>query len=483
MKNSKGISPRSNYLKVVGDFAKWNGKLVLGCDDSAQKEFLNHRPFKSTKASPAQSNSNLWFVDPAQLDELGPVIGRGSVWLKEDVAAVSVSDPYLFTGYDYRTMVITHKTGQPVNFTFEIDKDGTNEWTQLETFTVDKSLIHLFPKEVQAIWIRVKTDVAAKELSVHFNYRNKDTRSYENDEMFAPIAKVGTEHKTKGIVKSNRKVLSLADGENYYELNAELELNKVSDKESAALLNAAVQPQGIIKVDAASAIIIEDKKTYRLPKNDAYTGDLGRICREVATERDLFNFHGTFYELPARNAQGFAKIRPIATHNLNIADYGSHFGLMFITGLNDHAAGDTGFFGNLWNGITGQNCATNDRVISTESGDAAVWTGVIDDLWKLGKPRGEGGPWKNSVVKAGKPSDMYLMTGYDKKSVELTSDKDATITLEVDIDGTCLWVEYKSFEMKANATVSHTFPEGFSAYWVRARSNADATATAWFVYK
>ena len=39
---------------------------------------------------------------------------------------------------------------------------------------------------------------------------------------------------------------------------------------------------------------------------------------EVATERDLFNFGGTFYELPARNAQGFAKIRPIATHNLKI---------------------------------------------------------------------------------------------------------------------------------------------------------------------
>ena len=38
--------------------------MVLGCDDSAQKEFLNHRPFKSTKGAPVQSNSNLWFVDP-----------------------------------------------------------------------------------------------------------------------------------------------------------------------------------------------------------------------------------------------------------------------------------------------------------------------------------------------------------------------------------------------------------------------------------
>ena len=108
LNNSAGLTPRSNYLKVIGDFAMWNGKLVLGCDDSAQKEFLNHRPFKATKGAPVQSNSNLWFVDRPILDQLGPVIGRGSVWLKEDVKGASTSDPYLFSGYDYRTMVITH---------------------------------------------------------------------------------------------------------------------------------------------------------------------------------------------------------------------------------------------------------------------------------------------------------------------------------------------------------------------------------------
>ena len=39
--NSAGIRPRSSYLKVIGDFARWNDELVFGCDDSAQKEFLN----------------------------------------------------------------------------------------------------------------------------------------------------------------------------------------------------------------------------------------------------------------------------------------------------------------------------------------------------------------------------------------------------------------------------------------------------------
>jgi hypothetical protein len=44
---SAGIRPRSAYLKVIGDFTRWNNQLVFGCDDSAQKEFLNKRKVKS----------------------------------------------------------------------------------------------------------------------------------------------------------------------------------------------------------------------------------------------------------------------------------------------------------------------------------------------------------------------------------------------------------------------------------------------------
>ena len=118
-----------------------------------------------------------------------------------------------------------------------------------------------------------------------------------------------------------------------------------------------------------------------------------------------------------------------------------------------------------------------------ESGKAAVWTGVIDELWKLGKPRGKGGPWKNSKVKAGQASDPYLMTGYDKKSVTLLSDKPTEMTLEVDVDGTGLWLPYKTFELSGATKQKHTFPEGFNAYWVRARSSKDVTAEVQFTYE
>jgi hypothetical protein len=70
-KNSAGIAPRSNYLKVIGDFARWNDRVVFGCDDTAKSEFLNKRKAKGEIAAP-QSQSNLWFVEPATIDQARP---------------------------------------------------------------------------------------------------------------------------------------------------------------------------------------------------------------------------------------------------------------------------------------------------------------------------------------------------------------------------------------------------------------------------
>ena len=88
-----------------------------------------------------------------------------------------------------------------------------------------------------------------------------------------------------------------------------------------------------------SVLIVDDRqRRWRLPLGDEnYTKLIGqdvvRICREVATERDLFNCHGTFYELPAENADGYAKIRPIASHNFRINDYASYRGMLVMTGI------------------------------------------------------------------------------------------------------------------------------------------------------
>ena len=230
-------------------------------------------------------------------------------------------------------------------------------------------------------------------------------------------------------------------------------------------------PVGVVRTDAASVVFIDDNgKRWRLPKGDAAldtASPLGdsRAAREVATERDLFHAHCTFYELPARNAGGFAKVRPVTTHNFRVHDFCSFRGLFIMTGI--AADAPTG----------------NPHLIRSADGKATLWAGAIDDIWSMGKPRGHGGPWKDSAVKAGTVSDPYLMTAYDKKSLTLTADKDATLTAEIDLSGDGKWVTYQSFPVKAGTPLKHDFPNGFSAYWIRFQSDKEATVGAQLEYR
>lgn len=99
-----------------------------------------------------------------------------------------------------------------------------------------------------------------------------------------------------------------------------------------------------------------------------------------------------------------------------------------------------------------------------------------------GEPRGIGGPWKNTIVQANTPSDPYLMYGYDHKALTLTSRENTTLVVEVDFLADDTWSPYRSFELKAGETVTHTFPSGFHAHWVRLVSSAPTTASATFMY-
>ena len=73
--NSKGIAPRSAYLKVVGDFCRWGDRLVMGCDDTARNEFLNKRRAKGQLEAPGESHSNLWFIEPRKTGSTWSCVG------------------------------------------------------------------------------------------------------------------------------------------------------------------------------------------------------------------------------------------------------------------------------------------------------------------------------------------------------------------------------------------------------------------------
>ncbi|WP_193211936.1 hypothetical protein [Luteolibacter marinus] len=479
-RSSTGIEPRSNYLKVIGDFARWNDRLVMGCDDTARNEFLNKRKAKGKITAP-QSQSNLWFVDPGQLDHFGPAIGRGAVWVGENVAAGTPSDPFLFSGYDLRSLHLRVDPGTPATVRMEVDVEGHGQWSTLREVAIPASgyaFVEFAPEEKGA-WIRLASTTGLTNASAVFTYHDRDPRDETASGIFEGLAGSGGEL-TGGLVHArdgNKRSLAFAavdqDGKDIgcYELDADLKLTRSDDPGLHTFSeDRATLPTGVLAEDAASIIYTDDHgKRWRLPKGSPAMSrhPLGtsRVVREVATERDLFNAHGTFYELPAENAGGFAKVRPVATHNRFVHDFCSYRGLFIVSGIATNAPLD------------------NAHIIRSSDGKTALWAGAIDDIWQLGKPVGRGGPWQDSPVKAGIPSDPYLMTAYDRKELTLASREAVNITAEIDLTGDGRWAPYKSFGLKPGVTVTHEFPDAFHAYWIRFVADQDTTASAQLRYR
>ena len=463
---SGGIAPRSAYLKVVGDFCRWRDHIVLGCDDSARAEFLNERPMKVAGATPPESNSNLWFLRPEQLDSLGPVIARGSVWLREDLAAGTTSDPFLFSGFEHRGLHLAHTSDAPVRFALSIDRMGDGTWSTLREVTVPAGSAAWIDLRSPGAWIRLTALDACTGASASFHYRHGETPKVDNSLLSGLAKETNTDRQAGALRSLGADRLGMAKNGRLYTVDKSLRLAPSDDPQAlAAVTKGAPRPMPAVLADAASIILTEDGRRWRLPfGTERRELGSGRICREVATERDLLNVGGTFFELPARNAQGMAKVRAVSTHGLAIEDYCSQFGLLFMTGT-EHPA------------------KPGRHLLRSDDGEAAVWVGAVDDLWRFGAPRGQGGPWKDSAVKAGQPSDPYLMSGYSRMSATITSDTTGTVRLEVDIDGTGLWVPWRTFKTAPGETIEHAFPEGFGAYWVRAIADRDMRATVQLEYR
>lgn len=223
--------------------------------------------------------------------------------------------------------------------------------------------------------------------------------------------------------------------------------------------------------DRASVILKAFAKgkwsTYRLPKasqchEHGWYTEWPRI-REVETERFLMDMHGMFYELP-RMAYGGRVwgIKPIGQHLRQVPDFCSWRGLLVMAG------DQVSVFGNPFVGEPQSN----------------LWFGKTDDLWQLGKPQGWGGPWYETQVEAGRPSDPFLMTGFEHKCIHLSHDLNEPVdfTIEVDFLGNGDWKPYQVIQVGPAGYAHHEFPTGFSAHWVRVRASKACKAIAYFVY-
>ena len=364
------------------------------------------------------------------------------------------------------------KTG-PVRFALEVDKKGDGIWSEYATVEVPEEgyVCHTIPADLDAEWIRLTADKDC--LATAYFHLTDGDRTAADTQLFAGLAEADASEAIGAKVyaaKRNRNLRVIGDGDRYFEFGKEtfaFQADK-ADEELAKLLE--VEPE--FTVDEASVILSTRKGRLRLPKgNAAYDKPFAmgwpRGSREVESERHLANLHGTFYEVPLiinGVPPAFHLMRPVASHSKQITDFCTWNGLLVLAGVRPDAGNDGHVFADSQKGI-------------------GLWFGAIDDLWTLGKPVGEGGPWKETAVKAGEASDAYLMTGYDKKTLTLRADRDVTVTIEVDVDHQTGWHHYRTVRLKADEEWSSEFPAAFSAHWIRFTADTDCTATAWLVYE
>jgi hypothetical protein len=457
--NTGGIKPIASHLRYIPDFCEWNGRLVLAGDDTS----IIQNPLAG------KAQSNLWFGKVDDLKNFGPASAWSGVWMGDAVKSDTPSVPFLISGFAKRVVHLT--ADAQVVFTLEIDVKGDGQWETLKQITVPGGgyKYHIFADDFKANWIRVRTNKDCTA-TAYFHYASPAKAFGDDKAIFASLPKAA-DSVGGGLIRpaghnTNLQLLT-AEG-TYYEIDEKMNF-RIPAKPQAANVKKLAEIKRDFAVDAASVIVTHKGKRYRLPKGAvAYDKLTARGKRECVSERYLFNAHGTFYEIPRDSGAyhpGIELIKPVATHGRSIVDYCTWRGLMVISGARPGVKADGNYF-------------------ASADGKAGLWFGHIDDLWKLGKPVGVGGPWKDTAVKPGVASDQYLMTGYDRKRLDISHDADQAVemTVEVNFDHNG-WHEYAKISVPAGKTATHKFPDGFNAHWVRLKSSADCKATGIFTYE
>ena len=374
---------------------------------------------------------------------------------------------------------VTESGQEPVTFTLEIDRDGSGTWSEHGKVTVPAKgyTPYTLPTGLNAVWLRLTADrdcvatAVLHQTTATFHDGNEE----QNQQLFEGLASVGDADIRSARIyaaKRNRNLQVITADDYYFDFTkSQFEFQP---DEPDPQLNELLDVKPEFSVDDASVVIRSGGTVFRLPKgNAAYdeplAGGWPRALREVESERELANIHGTFYEVPLVTngaPPAWNLMRPVSSHTKAITDYCSWNGLLVLAGVH-------------------RNAKSSEHVFANEHHNVALWFGGIDDLWKLGKPVGRGGPLLRTRVKANVPSHPYLMRGYDRKTMALSHSGPEAVkmSVEVDITGTGLWCRYHEFQVPPDEALRHEFPAEFSAFWMRVVCDRDAVATVQLQYE
>jgi len=150
-----GIRPICTHLRVVPDFCHWRGMFVMASDQ--------------TDHDSGQPQSGLWFGNIDDLWQMGKPSGWGGPWWNTPVEAGEVSDPYLMTGYDKKTLYIAGNASHRAAFDVEIDFTGNGQWvhyTEIKLLPQGSHQYHVFPDGFSAHWVRIRAKTACNATAI-----------------------------------------------------------------------------------------------------------------------------------------------------------------------------------------------------------------------------------------------------------------------------------------------------------------------------
>jgi hypothetical protein len=158
------IKPISAHLRVIPDFCSWRGMLVFGGNQATAMGF---REIDSNPLA-GQPQAGLWFGKTDDLWDFGKPKGSGGVWYNTGVKENEISDPYLMTGFDKKSVHLYHDSGEAVDFTIQTDFMGNGDFRDFTTISVKPGeYVHYeFPDAYSANWMRFTVNKTCKATAI-----------------------------------------------------------------------------------------------------------------------------------------------------------------------------------------------------------------------------------------------------------------------------------------------------------------------------